>query len=214
MSSKSIHKSSKQVQQAYKSRKIILSQLETQGYNVEKYNNFTINDVYAMYNSEQMDMLIDKPSGAKIYVKYYIAKLIRPKSIYEIVDELFEYSGELNKETDSILFIIKTEPNDTITKEIEHLWNSSGIYINIQNIASLQYNVLTHSYVPKHEVLNEVETARFMEEYNVTDLKKQLSTISRFDPVAIAIGLRPNQVARITRKSPTSIETYYYRICV
>ena len=30
----------------------------------------------------------------------------------------------------------------------------------------------------------------------------------------MAIGLRPGQVAEITRKSPTALDTKYYRLCV
>ena len=38
--------------------------------------------------------------------------------------------------------------------------------------------------------------------------------INLFDPTALAIGLRPGQVAEINRKSPTALETKYYRLCV
>ena len=37
--------------------------------------------------------------------------------------------------------------------------------------------------------------------------------LSRFDPVAQAIGIRPGQVCKITRSSKTAIEAPYYRIC-
>jgi DNA-directed RNA polymerase subunit H (RpoH/RPB5) len=49
--------------------------------------------------------------------------------------------------------------------------------------------------------------------YNITD-KNQFPDISRFDPVARAIGLRPGQVCHIIRPSKTAIETDYYRVCV
>ena len=52
-----------------------------------------------------------------------------------------------------------------------------------------------------------------MKKYNITD-KIQFPDISRFDPVARAIGLRPGQLCKITRYSKTAIETFYYRICI
>ena len=44
--------------------------------------------------------------------------------------------------------------------------------------------------------------------------KKQLPEISRFDPQALALCLRPGNIAKFTRKSITALETEYYRVCV
>ena len=52
-----------------------------------------------------------------------------------------------------------------------------------------------------------------MKKYNITD-KVQFPDISRFDPVARAIGLRPGQLCHIIRPSKTSIKANYYRICI
>ncbi|MCK5558294.1 MAG: DNA-directed RNA polymerase subunit H, partial [Candidatus Hydrogenedentes bacterium] len=38
--------------------------------------------------------------------------------------------------------------------------------------------------------------------------------ISRFDPVAQAIGLRPGQLCRVMRPSRTAIVAPFYRFCV
>lgn len=50
-------------------------------------------------------------------------------------------------------------------------------------------------------------------EFNLKNLQ-QLPEMSRFDPVALIIGMRPGQVCKIERKSPTSMVSNYYRICV
>ena len=42
----------------------------------------------------------------------------------------------------------------------------------------------------------------------------QLPEISRFDPVAQAIGMRPGNICEIIRPSKTAIYAPYYRICV
>ena len=52
-----------------------------------------------------------------------------------------------------------------------------------------------------------------MTKFNITD-KIQFPDISRFDPVARAIGLRPGEVCKIIRPSKTAITTNYYRICI
>ena len=41
----------------------------------------------------------------------------------------------------------------------------------------------------------------------------QFPEISRFDPVAQALGMRPTQLCEIKRPSPTAIVTNYYRYC-
>jgi DNA-directed RNA polymerase subunit H (RpoH/RPB5) len=51
------------------------------------------------------------------------------------------------------------------------------------------------------------------QKYNLKNLS-QLPEISRFDPVALLINLRPGQVCKIERPSITSIKTDYYRVCV
>ena len=42
---------------------------------------------------------------------------------------------------------------------------------------------------------------------------EQFPDISRFDPVAQVIGIRPGQVCEILRPSKTAITAPYYRIC-
>jgi DNA-directed RNA polymerase subunit H (RpoH/RPB5) len=41
-----------------------------------------------------------------------------------------------------------------------------------------------------------------------------LPEISRFDPLALAIALRPGQVAKFIRNSATALHQDYFRICV
>ena len=49
-------------------------------------------------------------------------------------------------------------------------------------------------------------------QYNITN-DNEFPEISRFDPVAQAIGLRPGKLCKIIRPSPTAINTEYYRMC-
>ena len=83
----------------------------------------------------------------------------------------------------------------------------------MQNIKYLQFNILNHVLVPQHSIMNENDVKTIMIKYNITD-KIQFPDISRFDPVARAIGLRPGQVCHIVRPSKTAIQSDYYRICV
>jgi DNA-directed RNA polymerase subunit H (RpoH/RPB5) len=52
-----------------------------------------------------------------------------------------------------------------------------------------------------------------MKKYNIL-IKIHIPDISRFDPVAQVIGLRPGKVCQIIRPSKTSVTANYYRVCV
>ena len=111
------------------------------------------------------------------------------------------------------LIFIKDNVNETIINELKHISERDGIFIVIESIKCLQFNILNHVLVPEHKVMPEDQVNEVMTRYNITD-KIQFPDISRFDPVARAIGLRPGQVCDIIRPSKTSIKTNYYRICV
>ena len=77
----------------------------------------------------------------------------------------------------------------------------------------MQFNILQHNLVPKCNILSEEDENNLMIELKIKT-KKQLPEISRFDPQALALCLRPGNIAKFTRKSITALETVYYRVCV
>ena len=203
----------------YTSRNIILDLMGKQGYNIEDYGNFSVNEVNSMKQNNQLDMLLEKKEDDpvtkrknKIYIRYYLGKTIRPSNLQEMIDDLFNLE-EILKKDDTLFIIIKDEINETLTNELKHIWESDGIFIVIENIKRLQFNILDHELVPEHTILPESEVVNIMKKYNITD-KIQFPDISRFDPVARAIGLRPGQLCHIVRPSKTAIEADYYRICI
>jgi len=204
----------------YKSRKIVLELMQKQGYNVNDYTNFSINEVNSMKQNNQLDMLLEKSDEHvttenpknKIYIRYYLSARPAAKNIQEMIDDLFILTETLKK-TDTLFIIIKDDPNETLINELKHIWESEGIFIIVESIKRLQFNILEHILVPPHRVLAESEVIEVMKKYNVVN-KTQFPDISRFDPVARVIGLRPGQLCHIIRPSKTAIETNYYRICV
>jgi DNA-directed RNA polymerase subunit H (RpoH/RPB5) len=204
----------------YNSRKIVLDLMAKQGYNINDYANFSVSEVNSMKQNNQLDMLLESSDEnvtpetpkRKIYIRYYLGVRPAPKNIQEMIDDLFVLSETLQK-IDTLFIIIKDEPNETLINELKHIWESEGIFIVIESIRRLQFNILEHALVPPHTVLKETEVDDIMKRYNITD-KIQFPDISRFDPVARVIGLRPGQVCKIIRPSKTSIEANYYRVCV
>jgi DNA-directed RNA polymerase subunit H (RpoH/RPB5) len=211
--------SSALISTVYTSRNVILDLMGKQGYNVDDYSNFSISEVNSMKQNNQLDMLLEKKEEnpatkrkQKIYIRYYLGKTIRPANLQEMIDDLFNLEEILKKE-DTLFIIIKDEINETLTNELKHIWETDGIFIVIENIKRLQFNILDHDLVPEHSIVNESEVIEIMKKYNITD-KIQFPDISRFDPVSRAIGLRPGQLCHIVRPSKTAIKANYYRICV
>jgi DNA-directed RNA polymerase subunit H (RpoH/RPB5) len=148
----------------------------------------------------------------KIYIRYYLAKTLRPQNIQEIIDDLFNLEEILTK-SDTLMMIIKDDMNETMNNLLNHIWEQDGILIVIQSIKRLQFNILEHILVPPHRVLSSDEVAQVKTKYNIIN-DSQFPDISRFDPVAQVIGIRPGQVCEIIRPSKTAINSLYYRICV
>ena len=207
--------SSNKILQIYKSRKNILDILETyQDFAVSDYIEFSINEIDAMYTNNQLDMLLThKNDKKKTYIKYYLtAKQIRPQNLDNIIEDLFYVENVLTKD-DTLIIIIEDEPNDTIVSKMEYLYNHDGIFVVIHNIQRLQFNILEHELVPEMTILSDEETTEVVKKYNLTSVK-QLPEIDRFDPVALALSMRPGQVGRIVRPSITALTTVVYRVCI
>ena len=204
--------SSEQINALYKSRVNLVSLLGAQGYNVTDYKNPSINDVHIMAQNKQLDFMVsNEETGAKTLVVYHLAKTLRPVVLNELVSEYYEVTKQLSA-TDSLVIVARLEPNDTLTRTIQSLWERNGYYINIFNVARLQFNILEHTYVPKHEVLSEEAKNEVIKKYNI--ISNNIPSISRFDPVAQAIALRPGQYCEITRPSRTAIQAKSYRVCL
>jgi len=200
----------------YKSRKNILEIMDKQGYDVVNYSNFSINEVNSMTQSKQLDILLetykDNINPKKMYIRYYLEKTLSQKIIDEMIDDLFNMEETLKK-SDTLMIITKDDMNDTLTSILKHIWEKDKIFIVIQSIKRLQFNILEHSFVPNHRVLNNDEVEEIKKRYNIID-NTMFPDISRFDPVAKNIGIRPGEICEIIRPSKTAVNGYYYRRCV
>lgn len=214
---------SQHIYSVYQSRKVILQLMQKQGYNIEEYESFSISEVSAMLNSKQLDMFLEKSetntfntSSERIYICYSQYPRLSATDIENTITDLYRTIGEFqNKLTskDTLFFVVRDDPNDTLIETLKHIWEKEGIFIIVQSIKRLQFNILEHTLVPPHRILSQEETKNIMKKYNIENIN-QFPEISRFDPVTIAIGMKPTEVCEIQRPSKTSIVGYYYRVCV
>lgn len=214
MSHSSAHSGTTQI--IYNSRKTLLEYLSNQGYNTEDYDEFSINEVLAMISNNQLDMLIsentDKEEKRMIYIKYHLKKSLRPQYIDEFVEDLYNLDNILQK-NDTLIVVSKDDPNDSLKKYLKQLYADDNIFVIVLSLKRLQFNVLDHELVPKHRILDSEEHQVFLKKYNITE-SSQVPEISRFDPVALCIGLKPGSIVHITRPSKTAIKGDYYRYCI
>ena len=232
---------SKTIARLYIARKILLELMAAQGYDVEGYTNFGVNEVNAMYAHKQLDMLVETKSSSsekgkaamnekkpkkKAYIKFHLEKLLSTGHINDLVEDLYVLGsgGEIGglgistnandtvlTEKDMLIIVTKQEVK-TMNQYLNQLF-LQGRYIVLLSLDRLQFNILNHQYVPPHTILSKEETEEMMKKYNVAD-KSQLPDISRYDPVALAIGMRPGDVCKIDRPSKSAIHSTYYRVCV
>ena len=158
-----------------------------------------------------------KPTGEKAYVKYLCGnkvptKMLSAKVLDQLIEDLFVNSDTLEKR-DTLIIVIDGEPNDSMIDRLKYLYNHDGYFVVCHNIARTQFNILQHEKVPKSEVATEEEIADVMRKFNITE-RKQFPEIGRFDPISLALCLRPGQICKIHRPTPTAGTSMFYRVCV
>ena len=206
------------ISQIYKSRSVLIDLMNTQGYNIQDHRGFSVNEVNTMKTNNQLDMLLEKKKSdeaedsLKIYIKYYLGKALKPATLQEMVDDLFAVEEILSKK-DTLFVVVKDGVNDTLTNFVKHIWESESIFVILIPLKRLQFNILEHVFVPPHRILDEAEKISVKNKYNIVK-DAEFPELSRFDPVAQAIGIRPGQVCEISRPSKTAISAPYYRICI
>jgi DNA-directed RNA polymerase subunit H len=206
---------SQTISKLFSSRKIILDLAKKRGYDVEDYESFTINEIQILKENKQLDMLLEKVEDGetkKIYYKYHLVNKLRGPHVQDYIEDLYQIE-ELLSFDDNLVIVTKDEPNPTLKNLLRMEFTQNKYYVNVYNYHNYLYNVLNNDLVPDHTIISDERKKELAQEYNIIS-ESQWPEISRFDPTALAIGIRPGQVAEINRKSPTALETKYYRLCV
>jgi len=69
-----------------------------------------------------------------------------------------------------------------------------------------------HLYVPKHEIMKIEEAQKVLEKFHCKPTELPLIYVD--DPAIIERGVKPGDMIKITRKSATAGESFYYRYVV
>ena len=69
-----------------------------------------------------------------------------------------------------------------------------------------------HIFVPHHEIMAKKEAEEILEKYH--SKATELPLIHADDPAILGLGVKPGDMIRITRKSATAGESFYYRYVI
>jgi DNA-directed RNA polymerase subunit H (RpoH/RPB5) len=206
------------VKQVYISRNILIDYLKNMGYDCGGFENFSIEDIESMKKYNQLDFKVSNVNTSEnCYILYKLDEsfkqnVVKRNNIEQYIHEIYE--EKILIENNDTLVIVTTEyTNESIHKVLKNIWENQKKFIVILTLANLQINLLKHTFVPKHTKLVDEEKVALYKKYNISD-DSQLPQISRFDPVAKSIFLRPGQVCKITRYDKISLMNDYYRICI
>jgi DNA-directed RNA polymerase subunit H len=73
-------------------------------------------------------------------------------------------------------------------------------------------DVSKHVLIPKHAKVSEKEKSELLERYGVSEL--ELPRMLKTDAAISDLGVKPGDIIRIVRKSPTAGESIFYRVIV
>ena len=214
MESKSIYLS-----KLYKSRNNMMYYLKEMGYDCSSFEYFSMEELDILQKNDGLDFMVVKGTE-KCYVRYMTedantknpANSVKKLNISNIIEDMFMQDGILT-EKDTLVLITNDYSVDSIHKALKNIWELKHLYVVLFDLKQLQLNVLKHKLVPKHVKLNDTEKIELYKTLNVEE-DSQLPEISRFDPVAKTLFLRPGEVCRITRFDKISFTNDYYRVCV
>ena len=166
-----------------------------------------------MDTHNELDFTVSNDSGNSIIVKYYLNKTIKTSILQTVTSELFAEEG-FDPNVNIVILLVDSEPNSSVQDTVKQIYAEENVCFIIYNIKRLLFNIQEHKMVPGHRVLSEDEKISFFEKYSISNPKTELPTISRFDPVALSIFIKPDEICEITRSTITSINSKYYRLCV
>ncbi len=212
------------------SRKIILEMLEYRGYDTSKYQNYLKQELQILFSSDKLHMFVNHKNQDRSLLVYYIESTgskINQKQLKFLMNSFSEKTDNkfINENTDTVIIISLDTISDT-TKDNAFLYYENsisedvrpnpvykGLYIQLFEINTLLFNIMNHDLVPKHTILSDKQYEDEVKKVYKINKSSQLPIISKLDPVAMFIGLRPKDVCRISRSSETAGIYNNYRYC-
>jgi DNA-directed RNA polymerase subunit H len=208
----------------YRSRLTFLDHMEEMGYDTTKYRKFSHKEIGEMITAgpansiaPALEMVLTKrepvegePSICKVV---YSLGRIKQKILTTVLSIIDPEEGMFDKDSTELVIMLVGEPlADTFHAMARQFLLKNQTRVRFIHTATIVNNPLKHVLQPKFEKMKKEDEEPFLKA-NYTK-KSQLPVIYYHeDPVARMLGLVPGDILKITRPSPTSGESIYYRVC-
>ena len=207
------------VNRLFKCRQVLVEMIESRGYDVSSYSNFSVNEVEAMLKASEkkttgemgvVDLEVSNDVGSKLYVKHLLSSKLRISNFNSLITEMIE---EYVKSGDTIIFVLKDKINnmESFNSMLESFMIKYGVFVQIFCLDNLLFNITKHMFVPKMRILSVEEKQQVMEKYAAKPY--QMPQILKSDPHAKFVGVKKGDLCEIIRPSETSCTYISYRYC-
>lgn len=198
------------VEAIFNSLKTITEMLDTRGFNTESIPKFSPVEIRAALNSSlnTLNFQVPKLDNTEYTADVRFQNLSRTSSFDNIQTDLEE-----NGKNREIIYITTDQLQPWHHQIVRKIWAQSKVLVSVFCCFYISTNPTKHILVPKHEIVPKENLNTLLKELYAK--KSQLPIIVYHEDVqARYLGVRPGDIVKITRPSPSSGLYTVYRICV
>jgi DNA-directed RNA polymerase subunit H (RpoH/RPB5) len=189
----------------YKVYSNVIEMLKDRGYKIEKKYKLTYDKFKKKYYEQDYNIFVTHKKTKNI-IGVYFSTYTKNKlqNIKQLVCDIFSNHIE---QSFSTIIVLNKKPNNIILKYINQSEYKHQIEVFWTDI--LQINITKHTLQPIFKLLNESDTTKLLESYNIK--VHQLPKLSIQDPICKYYKFPRLSVIKIIRKNSDSINSEYYR---
>lgn len=205
-----------------KSRQQVLKLLKLRGFNVEKYENQTKEELNILFQNhskkitsetEPLDIFLENNNidGNNILVKYILVDKCRAKLLEKVIDTIYENTLQ---DEDTCIIITKDQVTyqGSLEEYINKIYSTNKRFLQIFYIKTLLFDITKHSFVPSYRILSDEEKLEVMKKFKIDEIK--CPQIKVYDPLGSFYGVKVGQMIETNYHSDTNGVTISYRICI
>jgi len=231
-----LQKDNKFIINLYNIRNNVLRMLNDRGYHsfVKKYYaDITFDEFKKLYRNNNINLEVYKEDivdGIKVKTQciiYFVDPTSQVGKVKQRFTRLMNTLEETYSKDDNIVDIIMIaedkDRNSFMNSIAKYIKSYQKIYNSTKTVnhtlkmelfyySEISFNITDHYLVPRHRLITKKEITQILKDKKCT--LEQLPKISKDDSVAKYFGANVGDVFRISRRSPTSGISEYYRLVI